>query len=157
MDESNPPSPLLLAECSTEIRCPAALACAEVADLGRFATWFPGVVRIRAADDAWPPRAWVETVRLPLRGEREVTIKVLASRPPVQITTEGRLPPLWPRMEIEVEPIDAGRCRVCWRMHSRSRRPLVRWLLVPLAGRVMRRRATRGLAALKARLEAGMT
>lgn len=147
--------PLLLAERSIEIHRPAASAWAYAADLRHFADWFPGVLRIRADGhgDGGLPR-FVETVRLPLRGERVVRIAVVALEPPSRLVTEGRLPPLWPRMEIRVEPLGDGACRVHWRMASRSRRQLVRWLLVPLAARLMRRRSALGLARLKSLLEA---
>jgi hypothetical protein len=55
-------------------------------------------------------------------------------------------------MQMQFEPLGPAACRLTWRMHSRSASPLVRLALVPLARRLMQRRAAQGLARLRRRL-----
>ncbi|HEY1016070.1 MAG TPA: SRPBCC family protein [Herpetosiphonaceae bacterium] len=148
----------LLAEQTTVIACPAEVAYRFACDLERFGTWFPGVIAIAAANDL-PPLAvgkqYRETVAIPLRGTRKVTITVTEVALNQRFVTEGTLAPLLPQMEIDVRATGPGSCEVSWRMRSRSASRLVRWLLVPLARRVMQQRAAVGLAALKHTLERG--
>ena len=124
----------------------------------RFGEWFPGVIAIAPLDAPGPAevgKVYVETVRLPLRGLRQIHLQVREARAPWFFATEGRLPPLLPRMEITLQDTAADACELTWRMLSRGRGPAVQYLLVPLARRVVGRRAARGLAALKARMEGG--
>jgi len=69
------------------------------------------------------------------------------------LATEGRFPPLLPRMEIVLAEAGTDGCRLTWRMFSRNDNLIVRYALLPLAARVMDKRAKAGVAALKKRLE----
>ena len=67
--------------------------------------------------------------------------------------TEGDLPVLLPRMEIDFHGVRQNHCEVRWRMLSRSENVLIRYTVLPLARWLMGRRAKAGLRTLKRRLE----
>lgn len=118
--------------------------------------WFPGVVAITSLDalaHGERGKAYLETVRIPLRGRRRITLQVREARAPHFFATEGQLRPLLPRMEISIDATTLAACTLTWRLFSRNHSRGVRWLLLPLAGSVMRRRAAKGLATLKSQLE----
>ncbi|MDG9926351.1 MULTISPECIES: SRPBCC family protein [unclassified Pseudomonas] len=146
----------LLTENTAEIACPVSVAYDYITNLETFGEWFPGVLAIESANElahAVPGKTYLETVAIPLRGTRKVAITVVAAEPNKLLVTEGQLPPLMPRMEIEFHSIDAGACRVVWRMFSRNDHLLARITLLPLARRVMRKRAAIGMTRLARVLE----
>lgn len=146
----------LLATSVARIACSPTTAFAYAADLENFQHWFPGVISIAACNElpyAAPGKQYVETVAVPLRGRRGVLIQVIDVDAPHRIVTEGDLPLLLPRMEIEFQETSTGSCEVRWRMFSRNDSVLIRCTLLPLARCVMRRRALTGLHNLKVRLE----
>jgi hypothetical protein len=126
------------------------------ANLENFPSWFPGVVEV-VADDELPfatvGKRYRETALVPLRGTREVTIRVVDTAAPERIATEGDLPVLLPRMEIELHELGPNSCELRWRMFSRNTDVLARRTLLPFARWVMGRRATIGLRNLKRLLE----
>ena len=131
-----------------------------VSDMERFAEWFPGVISIASLDSlepGQPGKAYRETVRVPLKGLRQITLQVREARAPHFFATEGQSRPLLPRMEISLNATTANTCTLSWRMFSRNSSPSVRYLLLPLAKMVLQQRAAQGLAALKLRLEADQT
>jgi carbon monoxide dehydrogenase subunit G len=147
----------LLAEQHAEIACPVESAYRLACNLERFGDWFPGVVAIESGNDlahATVGKRYVETVDVPLRGARKVDIVVKEAEPNRLLVTEGNLAPILPRMEIRFEPAGTDACAVRWRMYSRSPGALARMTVVPLAARVMRKRAAVGMARLKKLLEA---
>jgi len=146
----------LLAESSIVIACPPERAFAIAANLENFPRWFPGVLAIVSADSlpfATVGKRYRETVAMPLRGTRSVLIRVIEAASPHRLVTEGSLPLLLPRMEMDVTACEAGRCRVTWRMYSRNARGWRLWVVLPLARRVMMRRAKIGLRRLERLLE----
>jgi len=112
-----------------------------------------------ASADALPAatvgKQYREAVAMPLRGRRSVLIRVVEAAAPRRLVTEGELPLLLPRMEMAFAANEAGGCRVTWRMSSRRTQGWARWTILPLARRVMGRRAAIGLERLKKHLEAG--
>lgn len=146
----------LLARSGVTIRCSRAKTFEYAANLENFADWFPGVISIVARNDlpfAAPGKQYSETVAVPLRGKRTVAIRVVGASAPQRLVTEGDLPLLLPRMEIEFYDLGADVCEVRWRMLSRNETVVVRSILLPMAGCLMRRRAATGLRNLKWRLE----
>ncbi len=147
----------LLAEESVEIRCSADEAYAYACDLEKFGEWFPGVIRI-VAQDALDltaiGKSYLETVAIPLRGNRNVQIRVKEAERNSIFITEGSMRPLLPRMEIRFRASGTNSTLVSWQMHSRSQSALLRATLIPLARRVMKTRARQGMANLKRQLEA---
>ena len=146
----------LLASSVVTIACSRTKAFDYAADLENFIDWFPGVIGIVADDElpfATPGKQYVETVAVPLRGKRTVRIWVVEAASPKRLVTEGDLPLLLPRMEIEVDDIGENSCEVRWRMLSRNEIVLVRFAVLPVARWLMGRRATAGLRNLKRRLE----
>ncbi len=147
----------LLAEQSTNIRCSVEAAYSYTCNLENFGQWFPGVLAIESAnflDPSIPGKEYLETVSVPLRGNKTVRIIVKETQSNELLITEGNLWPLLPRMEMEFRSIDADSCQVSWRMLSRSTSLLVRVTVIPLAAVIMGKRALIGMAKLKANLEA---
>ncbi|MBF6299125.1 SRPBCC family protein [Nocardia amamiensis] len=146
----------LLASAEAIVRCSREKTFAYAADLENFAEWFPGVLSVVSHDElpfAESGKLYLETVAVPLRGRRQVLIRVAEATPSRRLVTEGELPLLQPRMEIEF--LDAGpdACEVHWRMFSRNKRSLPRWTIFPIARRVMTMRARTALRNLRWRLE----
>ena len=147
-----------LASSTVVVDCPRARAFDYAADLENFGEWFPGVIAIVAQDElsfTTVGKAYSETVAVPLRGTRQVLIQVVDVEASRRLVTEGDLPFLLPRMEIEFRAVGVGACEVRWGMFSRNDGALTRLFLLPVAGWLMRRRANRGLGNLKRRLEDG--
>lgn len=148
----------LLATASIVIECPASKAFDYVADLTNFSRWFPGVVGVRPRDQlahATIGKTYEETFRMPLRRTKSVVIRVAEADAPRRFATEGALPPLLPRMEIEIRNAGSAGCEVHWRMLSRNNTAWVRWTLLPLARLAMRKRAAAAMPRLKKLLESG--
>ncbi|MCW7538595.1 SRPBCC family protein [Aquabacterium sp. A7-Y] len=146
----------LLAHQTTTIARPLEAVFRYACDLERFGEWFPGVLAIESANTlapAQPGKEYLETVEIPFRGKRKVKITVKEAEAGRRLVTEGRLPPLMPRMEIVFEEVGPAACQVTWRMLSRNNGLLARWTVVPLARRVMRKRAAIGVRRLKDQLE----
>ncbi|GAB3216853.1 SRPBCC family protein [Mycolicibacterium hippocampi] len=146
----------LLANSVVTIGCSRAKAFDYAADLENFGDWFPGVIGIAADDDLpFPTRGkqYLETVAMPLRGKRRVAIRVVDINVPHRVATEGDLPLLLPRMEMEFSEVEPSSCEVRWSMWSRNGTALARNTALPLARWVMGRRADVGLGNLKSRLE----
>lgn len=146
----------LLAHTATFIECPRDVAFNYAANLENFAEWFPGVIQIAAANslpfDA-VGKQYRETVAVPLRGQRPVLLRVVEVMTPSRIVTEGALPTVLPRMEIEFREAGPDKCEVDWRMFSRTTSGLARWTILPFARRLMTRRARAGMRRLSHRLE----
>lgn len=146
----------LLANTAVSIACSRQKAFDYAADLENFAAWFPGVIGITADNDlpfSTVGKQYRETVAVPLRGKRSILIRVTEVAAPFRLVTEGALPTLLPRMEIEFHETGPDSCEVSWRMLSRNGGGLPRWTVLPLARRVMAKRARAGMRRLKARLE----
>jgi uncharacterized protein YndB with AHSA1/START domain len=144
----------LLTENTVSIACDVRSAFAYVSNMENFAQWFPNVRLVASADaqaHATLGKQYVEVVATP-RGEQKIPLRVKAVEPDRLFVTEGEYPPLMPRMEIEFQSQGAG-CTVTWRMFSRNTSLLARFTWLRLARRVIRERATLGLAQLKKQLE----
>jgi hypothetical protein len=92
-------------------------------------------------------------VHIPLRGPRKIRVVVKEARSDEFFATEGRLPPLWPRMEIAFEATSANSCKITWRMFSRSQSPIARFTVLPLAKAVIAKKAATAMTSLKRTLE----
>ncbi len=145
----------LLAEKKVLIERDAAEVFAFAADLENFAKWFPGVMAIMSGDGRpfnEVGKSYTEFVRLPFARRAAVTVRVRQCRNNEFIATEGNFKPLFPRMEMEFHQVASG-TRVTWRMHSRARGLVTRRVLIPVARRIMNRRADSAMAELKMKLE----
>src|SRR5688572_1904484 len=109
----------LLASTSVVIECNRERAFQYAADLAHFAEWFPGIIAVRPRD-ATPPatvgKVYDETLAMPLGRERAVVIRVMEVEPQRRLVTEGSLPLLLPRMEMDFADVGSGACRLQWRM-----------------------------------------
>ena len=148
----------LLAEKSVHIHRPVLEVFGYVSNMENFGEWFPGVISIKshnALAHGELGKEYLETVRVPLRGRRKITLQVRQASSPHFFATEGRLLPLLPRMEITLDATAMNSCELTWRIFSISHNLWVRYLVLPLARRVMDKRASLGVAALKGRMEGG--
>ena len=146
----------LLAQADVAIDCPQRVAFDFAANLENFPAWFPGVLHVDAANDLpfdSVGKRYRESFEAPMRARRSVDIRVVEVASPSRIVTEGTLASVLPRMEIVFRPTSPGACTVEWRMWSRRTSGLSRFIVLPLARRLMTRRARQGLQALKRRLE----
>ena len=148
----------LLAEESVRIQRSVLDVFTYVSNMERFGEWFPGVIAIASSNALQHGQAgkqYLETVSVPFRGTRKITLEVREVRGHQFFATEGRFPPLMPRMEITLLEAEANSCELTWRIFSRSNNPITRYMVLPLARRVMGKRAAVGVAALKKRMEIG--
>ncbi len=146
----------LLAKESVRINRPANIVFDYVANMERFGEWFPGVLSIESANGhphGSVGKEYLETVAIPLRGERKIKLVVREAQASNLFVTEGQLLPLMPRMEISIDSNGTESCNITWRMFSRNESTIFRLTLLPFARRVVRKRATRGLGKLKSNLE----
>jgi hypothetical protein len=146
----------LLAESTARIACPVSVAYQYTTNLERFGEWFPGVVAIESANGlphGESGKEYLETVSVPLRGQRKIRLVVKEAERDASLVTEGAFPPLLPRMHIRFKALTNDSCQVQWQMFSRNEGLLARLTIIPLARGVMRRRAAVGLEALKKKLE----
>lgn len=146
----------LLAEAIIHIKRPVPDVFNYVTDMERFAEWFPGVLSIESANHhrhGQVGKEYLETVSLPLRGEKKIRLIVREAEAGRRFVTEGKLSPLMPRMEVTFSPVGVASCQLTWRMYSRNEGKLVRIALLPLLRRLMRKRAAAGVRRLKRRLE----
>ncbi len=146
----------LLASAKITVQCDGETAYAYVSDLENLAEWFPGVIRMRADDDlpcAQVGKVYRETVSIPFRGRRDIAVEVVACETPTRLVTEGRFPGLLPRMEIDISAPEPGLGEIRWRMYSRNDALLARLFLLPLAKKLMQKRATAGMQNLRRCLE----
>lgn len=128
-----------------------------VSDMARFGDWFPEVISIKSNDELATGeigKKYLETVSVPFRGSDQIEITVVDSVPSSRFVTEGRFPPLLPRMEIEIHQKGNGVSELSWSMFSRNNNFFVRLLLLPVARKIMQKRANIGVLKLKALIEA---
>jgi len=145
-----------LAEQRIDIERPVEVAFAYLTNMERFGEWFPQVIAIESSNElahGEVGKEYLETVAVPLRGQRKIRLSVREALANKRFVTEGKFPPLLPRMEVEFAERTAGACSVTWRMYSRNRGALARLTLLPLARSVLRKRAQLGARRLKANLE----
>ena len=143
----------LLVEQSVCIHRPAQSVFEFVSNMEHFGLWFPGVIGIESSNALVPGQVgkeYLETVSVPFRGRQKITLQV---REVVQTSghylfaTEGRFPPLLPRMEISISDVQPTFCQLTWRIFVASRTIIwslvkqVRVGLVPLFHRLHRRTA----------------
>ncbi len=146
-----------LADASTTINRPVAEVFNYVCDLTYFADWFPAVSKIEpgnALTPYQPGKIYWETVATGLGRKRRIELRVIDVDYNRRFVTEGQFPALLPRMEITFRSGDNVKTTVVrWRMMSRRTEGLGRLLLLPIARRVMSKRAPIGLKNLKRILE----
>lgn len=146
----------LLTEKTVTINRPVSAVFAYVTDMEQFGEWFPGVLAIESCnglDHGRKGKEYLETVSVPFRQTRKIRLVVREVRTNRFFTTEGKFRPLIPRMEISLSEAAPGSCELAWRMFSRNNNVIVRHVLLPLARRLIGKRAEAGVASLKKKLE----
>lgn len=145
-----------IAKTETMIQSSAADAFSLLSNMERFSEWFPAVISITSSNDlphGETGKKYLETVSIPLRGTMKIEITVKESIVNRKFVTEGKFPPLFPRMEISISELSEKEISIKWEMFSRSNSKLVHAMLLPLARKTMQKRADIGAARLKALLE----
>lgn len=146
----------LLASETFSIGKPADEVFSFLSNMENFARWFPGVIRIESIDNdshAVIGKTWLETVKVPLRGEKQITITVVATDGKSTFVTEGRFPPLLPRMEVRIVATDLANSQVHWQMFSRNNSAVFKLLILPIAKAVLSKRSKIGVRRLQRLLE----
>ena len=146
----------LISESSINIELPCIRVFDYISNMENFAQWFPGVISIKSVDQkehGMVGKKYLEVVSIPLQGKKSIEISVIESIPGKVFRTTGEFKPLFPRMEIELNDSKEGACGLCWRMYSRNDAKLVQLLLLPIAKRIMQKRAEIGVKNLKQMLE----
>lgn len=146
----------LLAKTEVRISTKASEAYRILSDMERFGEWFPEVISIISANDMQcneVGKKYLETVSIPLRGERQIELRVSESIENQRFVTEGDFVPLLPRMEIFIAELSETEILVKWSMFSRNRNKLVQVLILPLAKRIIQQRANIASDRLKQLLE----
>lgn len=126
-----------------------------ISNMENFARWFPEVISIEASDElahGSVGKRYQEIVKVPLKGNQKIELKVVKSNKPTQFCTEGKFLPLLPRMEIQLKGSEAN-TDITWSMFSRNNHFLFKILMLPLIKPVIQKRANMGLGTLKKLLE----
>lgn len=145
----------LLASQSTVVQRPIAEVFAYLSDMTNFPDWFPGVLTVAHGNQLATDtvgKTYIETVKTP-RGIRQIELEVKECEVNRRFVTEGNYPPLMPRMELHCKAVSGTSTRVSWCMYSRNEKLLPKLLILPLAKRVIGRRALEAMARLKHRME----
>lgn len=146
----------LIAQTRTNIQCSSEKAFSMISNMERFGEWFPAVLSIQSENElahCQVGKKYLETVAVPLRGTRLIELTVKESVANQRFVTEGKFPPLLPRMEIEIAEAGNNQITLQWSMFSRNTNRFVIFLLLPLAKTIMQKRANIGVARLKTVLE----
>jgi len=126
-----------------------------ISNMENFGDWFGGVIDIASIDESdhgKVGKTYLETIRMPIVGQRKVKISVVDVDLPTRFVTEGSLSPLMPRMEITIMA-DGEASELNWTMFSRNKSLWFRLLLLPVVRSEVSKRAKVGLANLKNNLE----
>jgi len=127
-----------------------------VSNMENFGAWFPGVISIISNNEkphGIVGKKYLETVKVPLAGLKEIPISVVDSKQGEFFVTEGDFSPLFPRMEVDIKRINNISSKISWRMYSRNNNRMIKILLLPLAKSVMQKRAKIAINRLKVTLE----
>jgi len=125
-----------------------------VSNMESFSGWFTGVVHIASLNElshGAKGKTYLETVKIPFRGNSKVKITVVESQSPTTFITEGTLSPIKPRMEIAIRETSDWN-EVIWSMYSRNNSFLFRILMLPLVRSEMSKRAKLSVKRLKENL-----
>lgn len=147
---------ILLAKTETRIATAASRAYQLLINMERFGEWFPEVTSIKSVDDMAHGKVgkeYLETVTLPVLGQRKIRLCVAEAIKNQRFVTEGNLVPILPRMDIFIAELSDGEILVKWSMFSRSPNKLVQILLLPSVKRVLQQRADIASVRLKQLLE----
>lgn len=147
---------ILLAKTETKIQSSAQEAYQLLVNMERFGEWFPDVITIKSVNElahGEVGKTYLETVSIPLIGNRKIKLRVAEAIRNQRIVTEGNLIPILPRMDIFIAELNEHEILVKWSMFSRSPNKLVQLLLLPSVKRLMQQRADIASVRLKQLLE----
>lgn len=143
---------VIIAEANVSINRPVNVVFDYVSNMENFGLWFPGVISIESSNDVAHGevgKKYLETVKVPLKGHKKIGITVVESLRGQRFVTEGKFPPLMPKMEVSFTRKSDDACDVHWRMYSRNNHPLFKVLMLPIAKSIMGKRAQTGVSKLK--------
>ncbi|WP_416398763.1 SRPBCC family protein [Allohahella sp. A8] len=147
----------LLAKKRVRIERPTSVVFDYITDMECFPDWFPDVRDMQSGNKlahGQVGKLYLETIKLPYGGTRQVRLIVRESIADRLFVTEAQFPPILPRMEVTFHELGDEDCAVDWQMFSRNQSFLVWLFLLPMVRRVMSRRASVAMLQLKQVLEA---
>lgn len=149
---------MILADHTISIERPIDEVFNYIANHENYAQWFPGVISISSSDKlphGTLGKTYQERVKLPTGRTRLIEIPVVQSKPQELFVTEGKFPPLHPRMEVRLRQLAQNQTELRWIFSSRAQSALGRLVVRALGKRDVLKRSTQGMAALKEILERG--
>jgi len=113
-----------------------------LSDMDNFNSWFPEVIKIvgKNIEPMGVGKQYIETVKIPLIGFKNITLTVQSYEQYSFFATEGDLSPLLPRMEISLLKLGSGNTKINWVFYSRNSSKLFK-LAAPILKSVMNKRA----------------
>lgn len=126
-----------------------------ISNMENFGRWFPEVIAIESCDDlsiTQVGKQYLETVKIPFKGRKKIPITVVDLVQNETFVTEGKFPPVMPRMEVRFRKTNVNQCEVAWRMFSRNKSTAFRFLVLPVVTLIMSKRAEQGVAKIKSLL-----
>lgn len=127
-----------------------------VINMKNFRLWFPEVVNIvsgNSLEHGVVGKVYLETVKVPFRGEKQISLNVVGAEKNKIFITEGNFYPLLPKMIVKFSEISPQGTSLTWSMQSRNNNLAFKFLLLPLFRRIMIKRAAIGVQNLKVMLE----
>lgn len=122
-----------------------------LSNMENFGSWFPGVLAIvgKNKDSISVGKQYIEAVKVPLVGEKKVTLTVKEYDADSRFSTEGSMALLLPRMEIFVSNSSKDQVKITWSFYSRNSNGYFK-IIAPLFRAVMGKRAKNASENLKA-------
>jgi carbon monoxide dehydrogenase subunit G len=141
---------------TVQINSPIAEVYKFVINMENFKHWFPGVIEIKSDNylgHGIVGKTYSETVKIPFKGEKKITLKVVQSEENELFITEGTFFPLMPRMVVKFSEDNNKNTSLTWSMQSRNESFIFNTLFLPLLQNVIKKRARIGVQNLKKILE----
>jgi len=113
-----------------------------LSNMDNFDNWFPEVIKIvgKNKEAIGVGKQYIETVKIPLIGFKEITLTIQSYEKYSLFATEGDLSPLLPRMEVRISNNGNGKTKINWVFYSRNSSKLFN-LVAPIFKSVMNKRA----------------
>ncbi len=146
----------VIAENSVEINSNINNIYAYISNMENYAKWFPDVIAIKSENSqnhGTIGKKYLETIKIPLKGENEYSIEVKESRKNEKFVTECEMQPLLPRMIWDFTEISQEVSQVNWKIESRSKKLLFKLVFLPLIRSDVSKKAQQGILNLKQILE----
>ncbi|GHC66243.1 hypothetical protein [Ulvibacter litoralis] len=125
-------------------------------NMENFKLWFPEVIEIKSdnsLEHGIVGKRYMETVKIPLRGESKISLDVVKAEENIVFITEGNFSPLLPRMIMKFSEESSNTTTLTWSMQSRNTNLIFKSLFLPIFKKIIITRAKVGILNLKRILE----